>query len=44
MSANADVIFINAYSPEASLEEGICDQEIKQLLSASVFNFFFKSL
>lgn len=40
MSANVDVIFINAYSPEVSLEQGLCDQESKQLLSASVSNFF----
>lgn len=40
MSANVDVIFINAYSPEVSLEQIICDQESKWLLLASVSNFF----
>lgn len=41
MSANVDVIFINAYSPEVSLEQRIYDQESKQLFSASLSNFFF---
>lgn len=40
MSANVDVIFINADSSEVSLEQRTYDQKNKHLLSASVSNFF----